>query len=145
MDVSARQCLCARCRVAFLICRRCDRGQRYCGPHCATTARRERRRASNRRDQNTFRGRLFHARRQHRLRERQQKVTDQGSVAGVRDGVLAPGRAVSGVDGMNRRPFPSPSWPHCHFCGHRCTQWVRFRFLRPGSSCVFPRLTLRSG
>lgn len=128
MEVSARQTVCARCRAAFLICRRCDRGQRYCSSPCATVARRDARRRSNRRYQNTRRGRLLHARRQHHFRLRRQKVTDQGSRSILRRAVLAPVLAASVLQAHK----PSPASLYCHYCGVRCSEYVRLGFLRSG-------------
>ena len=39
-DQSARLFLCACCRIQVLVCRQCDRGQRYCADGCAATTRR---------------------------------------------------------------------------------------------------------
>ncbi len=40
MCSSARVFTCARCRRQVVICSHCDRGNRYCGPSCAHSARR---------------------------------------------------------------------------------------------------------
>jgi hypothetical protein len=70
---------CARCHKQLRVCRRCDHGQRYCPDPCARQARRQCLRAAGRLYQQSFRGRLQHARRQARWREcRRQKVTHQG-------------------------------------------------------------------
>jgi hypothetical protein len=42
---------CPQCGLQFLICSRCDRGQRYGGPVCAQTARRASLRAAGKRYQ----------------------------------------------------------------------------------------------
>ncbi len=69
------------CGALFLICRHCDRGHRYCSERCRTKARREQRRAANRRHQQSPEGRLDHRDRQRAYRQRlaQARVTDQGS------------------------------------------------------------------
>jgi hypothetical protein len=41
MQATGRLFLCARCRAQVFICRRCDRGNRYCNADCAQAARRE--------------------------------------------------------------------------------------------------------
>ena len=138
MDVSARRVICARCRVPILICRRCDRGQRYCGAVCSTTVRRERQRESNRRHRKTFAARRLNAERQHHFRARKKLVTDQGSVLPVVDAVLTPDQAVSVIQTTNVHPFPLRSLPQCHFCGHCCSDFVRRGFLRSRDSGVFP-------
>jgi len=65
----------------FYVCRSCDRGQRYCSVRCRGKARREQRRAANRRHQCSVEGRLDHRDRQREYRRRLvlQRVTDQGS------------------------------------------------------------------
>ena len=138
MDVSARRVLCARCRVAFLLCRRCDRGQRYCGAVCSTTVRRERQSESNRRYRKTVGARRLNAQRQQHFRARQKRVTDQGSVLPVVGAVLTPDQAVSVIQATSAVRFPSLSRPRCHFCGEDCSDFVRLRFLRSGESGVFP-------
>ena len=69
----------ARCRQQHVICRRCDRGQRYCSARCATAARSATQRAAGARYQDSRRGRITHAARQRCYRARRQKVTHQGS------------------------------------------------------------------
>lgn len=67
-ESSGRQFNCGRCRALVVICRHCDRGNIYCGPRCASEARRESRRACNARHQRSARGRRLHAARQARYR-----------------------------------------------------------------------------
>jgi hypothetical protein len=62
--------VCLRCHVMFYICRRCDRGQRYCSPPCRVSALREQRRQANRRHQQTVAGRQDHRDRQRSYRKR---------------------------------------------------------------------------
>jgi len=71
---------CASCRRLVVICSNCDRGNWYC-PACAPEVRAERVREAGRRYQSTPRGKMMHARRQQRYRQRQklQKVTHQSS------------------------------------------------------------------
>jgi hypothetical protein len=70
--------LCDRCRQQVLICRRCDRGQVYCGHDCALEVRRSRQREARRRYQASERGRQMHADRSRQYRARRRCVTDQG-------------------------------------------------------------------
>ena len=70
----------------MVICRKCDRGNVYCGPECSERARVQRRREAARRYQATARGRAKHRERQRRFRRRQRErqrrresVTHQGS------------------------------------------------------------------
>jgi hypothetical protein len=69
----------------FYLCGRCDRGQRYCSERCRDKARREQRRAANRRHQQSPEGRLDHRDRQREYRRRliARRVTDQGSDAAI--------------------------------------------------------------
>jgi len=96
MDPSARLYLCARCRVQVVLCRRCDRGNRYCGRACSRQAREDGQRLSARRYQCSRRGRIAHAQRSRLWRERlasreardgaaddAHNVTHQGSHSGA--------------------------------------------------------------
>lgn len=76
-----RQRECYGCQAVFWICRRCDRGQRYCSSQCRTLALREQRRRANRRHQHSPHGRLDHRDRQRDYRKRcaQKRVTDKSS------------------------------------------------------------------
>lgn len=81
----ARQFGCLRCGTLVVICRACDRGNRYCNPVCASEARNKRQREASRLYQRTSRGARNHAARQdayrHRQRQRQwaKRVTHPGS------------------------------------------------------------------
>lgn len=80
---SHRRFFCSRCGKAVTICRRCDRGQRYCGSDCSQSARRESRRAAGSRYRKTPAGRQGAARRQRCYRERQRlRVTHHGFAYG---------------------------------------------------------------
>jgi hypothetical protein len=72
---------CARCAQQVLICRECDRGNRYCAGECAQIRRRESLRRAARCYQGSYRGACAHAARQRAWRERQtQEVTHHGSL-----------------------------------------------------------------
>ena len=77
MTSTGRFYLCQRCRLQVIICRRCDRGQIYCSDACSKAARCEALRSSGRRYQQSLKGRLKHAERAHRYRQRKNKVTHQ--------------------------------------------------------------------
>ena len=96
MDQPARLYLCARCRVQVILCSRCDRGNRYCGRQCRHQARAEARRQTAQRYQRSWRGRIAHAQRSRRWRQRRaardavdgngddaHNVTHQGSRPGA--------------------------------------------------------------
>ena len=119
MNPIARLYQCALCHIQTIICAWCDRGNIYCSEGCSTSARSASCRASNRRYQNTFKGRQKHAARQSSYRIRQKKVTDQGSPSPLTNDLLP--KATD-----ERIKLPS----HCHFCGRACDVFVRCRFLR---------------
>ena len=123
MAPSARLFNCARCHAQQVVCRRCDRGQRYCA-HCAARARRDTLRAASRRYQRTPRGRAGNTARQQRFRQRQRGVTHQGSQPGT--------AAVSCAPSVIASPLPVSITPHivCHFCGQACAPQLRRRWLR---------------
>jgi hypothetical protein len=75
---TARLFLCNHCGQQVIICRRCDRGQVYCGPDCALEVRRRNQRDAHRRYHATDRGRRMHADRSRKYRARGSRVTDQG-------------------------------------------------------------------
>jgi len=87
---SARLFLCVRCSAQVLLCSHCDRGQVYCTRACSFAARRERRRHTAKRYQDSRGGRLKHAARTACWRKRRRsgqlasagddidKVTHQG-------------------------------------------------------------------
>jgi hypothetical protein len=69
--------------AGFYLCPRCDRGQRYCRPHCRDKSRRLQRREANRRYQQSLglEGRRDHRQRQREYRQRlKARVTDQSSL-----------------------------------------------------------------
>ena len=121
---TARLYVCVRCRTQVLICRRCDRGQRYCNRGCAREARRQRQREAAARYAASHRGRLFHAQRARRYRARGcNKVTHQGSLARCRDASIASMRSLDVLCVTVILPG------HCHFCGSACDPRVRYRYL----------------
>ena len=91
-DQSARLFLCACCRIQVLVCRQCDRGQRYCAGACAATRRQVLQRGAGRRYQRSRAGRFKHAARTRRWRARQvtpaKIVTHQGSHDPPQDALL---------------------------------------------------------
>ena len=136
----------ADCRHVFFLCRRCDRGDRYCSRACAHRARHATLRAANRRYQQSRQGRRQHAARQARYRgggAARENVTHQTSPAARPCGIVTPPaaqtvtRAVGQEDLVDvdvsdtRRPVPGPL--RCARCG-RAGQWVRhtrLALLRP--------------
>lgn len=122
MEPPARHYLCARCHAAVLICSRCDRGQRYCAGDCAKLARNQSLQEAGQHYQLSRSGRLNHAARQRRYRDRQTKVTHHSSPPRTLNDLLPTGPTLP----VKSAPLP---W-HCHFCGQLQSQFVRSGFLR---------------
>ena len=127
MEPPPRRFLCARCRAPVLVCSHCDRGQRYCAADCAVIARKALQQEAAQRYQCSRSGRLKHAQRTRRWRERQatpnQSVTHQGSPPPALPALL-PSVAVARVDEAPQEPG------RCHFCPCCCGLFVRIDFLR---------------
>ena len=117
----------------FYLCPHCDRGQRYCRPHCREKSRRLQRREANRRYQQSLglEGRLDHRQRQREYRQRlKARVTDQSSLRSspcvnltappVPQLAAAPLAAVfsPGSDAEY-----AASWVICQICGRR-GRWI---------------------
>jgi hypothetical protein len=142
VDHPARLFVCARCREQVVLCSHCDRGQRYCGRACSGTARREAQRAAAQRYQRTRAGRLAHADRSRRWRQRQRElaaidaggpahfVTHQGWQAKVPAAPLTvsePGHAASVI------ALDAPMLgARCRRCAAPLSPWVRQGFVRHG-------------
>ncbi len=125
----ARLYNCQRCHAHVTICRHCDHGNRYC-MECAPVARQEARKRAAARYQDSHQGRLNHAARQSRYRERQkEKVTHKGSrVVRISDLLIV---------GRNKVKLSSipPARKHvpliyCHSCQNLCSPFLRHDFLR---------------
>ncbi len=125
MEQIARLLNCILCRNQVLICSTCDRGNIYCGPGCSVPARQESMRAAGARYQNSYKGRLKHAARQKRYREREkQKVTHLGSKSDP-----APSSSIT----PDTSTLPGLTAPRtelrCDFCGSHVTDLLRNNFL----------------
>jgi hypothetical protein len=131
-DATARLYLCAGCRTQVVIGSCCDRGNIYCGQGCASAARCSAQREAGRRYQSSRRGRRKHAERARRYRERQKKVTHQGSPRPPIDDGISPGAAVAPRVVLRvPRAFAQQSSPwRCHLCGRPCSPFLRTGFLR---------------
>ena len=106
VEVVLRPRLCFRCHTMFYICRRCDRGHRYCSPSCRTAALHEQRRQANRRHQHSLAGRQDHRDRQRAYRKRcaqrrwalaslTNNVTDKSSIVLASSSMIAAWNAGS--------------------------------------------------
>lgn len=129
MNKPARLFNCTGCHVQVIICSDCDTGQIYCSKRCSQTARQIACCAADARYQKTRQGKLNHAARQRRYRERQQQkqkiVTDQASLENSPHDVLPsepneiePSQLV-----------PSTVGNCCHFCKKPVSDFLRREFL----------------
>jgi len=123
----------------FHICRRCDRGQRYCTDHCREKARRSQRRQANRKHQQSPEGRLDHRDRQRQWRARERgRVTDQGREPAAVFVTIPPPAVESADKPEERPPEQGPEEPKrpdyrllvCIVCG-RSGQYIE-TFYRSG-------------
>lgn len=127
MKHSSRLFYCSFCLQQVVICSYCDRGNIYCGPKCALTARKQYCKASNKRYQKTTKGRFNNALRQKRFRAHQKnKVTDHGSHNIYQNALLikAKNNATSNVIKQKMSEFT------CCFCNKTGFYWLRHDFLR---------------
>lgn len=127
MKQSSRLYYCSLCHAQSIICSHCDRGQIYCSDTCSREARLKSCREAEKRYQHTSRGKHKHAARQKRYRERfRQKVTDQGSLTPVADGLLrsVKNKTVEVDSEQEARVI------RCCFCKKTVSSWLRSGFLR---------------
>ena len=154
-EQTGRLFLCARCQAQVLVCRQCDRGQRYCAAECAEITRLNRQREAGKRYQQSRAGRHKHAARTRQWRKRRAAaakiVTHHSSQATPADAVL-PGNESSPAIPPDSQPqppcsptapesialsaianirsgVPAPVW-RCHWCQSPCPALVRQGFLR---------------
>lgn len=127
MNTSARLYSCCRCHAQIIICRHCDRGQRYCTKGCNVKARHESLLRAAKKYQSSRAGRFNNARRQQRYRDRQkQKVTHQCSIEMIARVVLK--TAVSrhkATKSINKHT----SIVICHHCKSDCGPFLRHDFI----------------
>ena len=130
MMSSARIFNCARCNCQVIICSCCDRGNIYYEPNCSQAARKESLNAAGKRYQNTYSGKLNHAKRQRCYRERIKKVTHLGSPKSENNGLLQyEDHELKKSDQHDR---------YCHFCGCKCGSLLRIDFLKTHVSGLWP-------
>jgi hypothetical protein len=140
---AARFFLCTRCLRQVLICRRCDRGQIYCGKSCSTEARLRFRRDARRRYQASPPGRALHAERSRRFRARRRGVTDHGP---LKSHATAPSAALAARPAMTLSRTARSVWGdfRCCRCNAQVSEFVRQDFLRkPRRRARFHRLDPR--
>ena len=121
---TARLYHCARCHAQTMICRCCDRGNVYCRD-CTLPARQEAKRRASKRYQESPQGRLNHAARQRRYRDKQtEKVTHKGSIETER-----PVRHSTKQNSSISWDPVSAQAIFCHFCFGICSQFLRLDYL----------------
>lgn len=135
---SHRVFACAACRVRVVICRRCDRGNKYCAAGCAAERRRAIRRTAERNYRKSELGRRNNAARQRRYRDRRRR----GAIAVTHP---SPPAAAAPLETVSRRAprhhehdrnlrasarTRSDSAATCCFCGELCGNYSRNSFLR---------------
>ena len=149
LDRPARLFLCVGCRIQVVLCSHCDRGNRYCSRGCWRQAHDLARREAARRYQRSRGGRVRHAARSQRWRQRAvdgdgadisdhadaaHKVTHQGSPPGVTAAPLA--ACTPDITSTQTRPpasTPAPSTVRrCYRCAAEQPDWLRQGFLRRG-------------
>ena len=133
MELNARLYHCVRCHRHVIICSHCDHGNIYCGT-CAPLARQASLRAADQRYQNTTQGKLKHAERQRRYRERhtenEKKVTDHTSLEDTHALSLQT-KKNKPENRLSETNFASLC---CHFCEQCCSPLLRQGFLRTSST-----------
>lgn len=137
MQPTGRLLMCARCRAQVFICRRCDRGNRYCTADCARAARRESLSAAGHRYQRSCRGRMAHAARARRYRARSKFVTHHSSPAPAANDVLQRDLIDATEAVAATMVVATPATSRCHCCGCPLPALVRTRTRSSPTSCVF--------
>jgi len=138
MEATGRLFLCACCREQVLICRRCDRGQRYCRT-CAKDVRRASMREAGRRYQQSRQGRFAHAARARRHRARNKKVTHQGSPDLANDAVLRQDSTDAALAIVALGAPAGTCMSRCHCCARALPPLVRTGPLRRRGPRPVPR------
>jgi beta-N-acetylglucosaminidase len=131
---SARLFQCLRCRRQVMICQLCDHGQRYCARGCRQHARKDSCKRARIKYQNSRKGRMNNALRQHRFRQRQKekpkKVTHQTSLSIPVNDLLI-GKPIANNKATKRQKRPKRHDHNvCHFCGRHCGDVFRVGFLK---------------
>jgi hypothetical protein len=118
---------CGSCHARVVICPKCDRGQIYCSKSCSQKVRRSRLREAAQRYQASDRGRLLHAERSRRYRERSSRVTHHSPASEISGRISPdPEPPVVATVVLRSRDKP-PTLRTCHYCGHTVSEFVRQR------------------
>ena len=141
---NARRFHCVRCHALVVICSSCDRGNTHCSKECSKASRQSKQRASDRRYQATWQGRINRAERNRRYRRRlrisprSHIVTEQGSPRTLRDDLLhasAQGQKLLSVEASV--VTAACCLYLCAFCGSKVPEAFRDDFIRRRSSAFY--------
>jgi hypothetical protein len=126
MELSSRLFYCALCHAQCIICSPCDNGQIYCSPDCSRSARQKSCNEAEKRYQKTEKGRLNHALRQQRYRERQCKIVTDHTCQ-------TPSECdpYSSTENKTDKSFINQLGKNlfCCCCGKPVSNWIRHDFL----------------
>jgi len=127
MESTPRLYYCLLCHQQVIICRKCDRGNIYCGRICAARARIKSLRLAGARYQATLNGKRHHAARQARyLMNHPTKMTHHPSL-------VCPSRgAIQLIENKSKKSENEQQNEAllCHFCKKPVSVWFRNDFLR---------------
>src|SRR3990167_4409455 len=126
---------CLLCHQQVKICSHCDRGNVYCSL-CAHKARIQALRAAGRRYQNTYQGKLNHAKRQQRYRERQknkQKIVTHHTF-GPPDISASSEQILQEIDTEQIKTVEKQEISRCHFCYREVSAFLRIDFIHQSTA-----------
>jgi len=128
VSVSSRLFYCTYCHTQCVICSPCDYGQMYCSTDCSQSARKKSCNEAEKRYQQTQKGKLKHALRQQRYRERQSKIVTDHTCQ-------PPPECDSYLSTKNNTHNPlanqSKKSLFCCCCRKVVSDWLRCNFLKP--------------
>ncbi len=128
MTTSSRLYHCLRCHAQVVICRHCDRGNRYCTNGCSKKARAISLKRACKKYQSTRIGRFNNAARQQRFRTQQkQKVTHHRSIQIHLHDVLI---TQSSEPQRDHQQPEIKTFLACHYCGKTGNGFFRSDFLQ---------------
>lgn len=134
MELTARLYSCAHCYAQVLICSDCDRNNIYCISTCSKLRRTLSLRRAGKRYQQSYRGRQMHAKRQRQYRAQKKIVTHHTSPPQSPNDVLPPK-----LNEPIKQPIKGDIY--CHFCGNRCSPFIRRVYLHRSDQRASPVLS----
>ena len=140
---NARHFHCVRCREPVVICSSCDRGNTHCSKECSKASRQSKQRASDRRYQATWPGRINRAARNRSYRRRLktapllQIVTEQGSPGIPHDDLLRANAQKQTSLSLEAPVVTAACLYLCAFCGSAVPEAFRDDFIRRRPSASY--------